>query len=146
MVRLTVRILSGLFVILLITVASPPLVVAQGNSNKDKPNKEKKEHPQKNDQSAPAVEFKIEFNAKDAHRWATEYGLAGQKPLPPGIRKNLARGKPLPPGIAKRDLSSPFMSKLPTHPDYSWQMAGTDLVLVSKSDKVVRELVRDVFK
>ena len=143
MVRETVRILSGLFVILLITVASSPLVLAQGNSNQAK---EKKEHPQKNDQSAPAVEFKIEFSAKDAHRWATEYGLAGQKPLPPGIRKNLARGKPLPPGIAKRDLSSPFMSKLPTHPDYSWQMAGTDLVLVSKSDKVVRELVRDVFK
>jgi len=63
-----------------------------------------------------------------------------------GSRPRRERGKPLSPGIAKQTLSGPFIGKLPSHKDYDWQMAGTDLVLISKSDKIVREIVRDVFK
>lgn len=135
-----------LSILCLMPLALPATALAQNNANKAKSKSEKKEHPQESRQSGFSVDFLVDFNGKDARRWATEYGLVGQKPLPPGIRKNLARGKPLPPGIAKRDLSGPFIGKLPSNPDYIWQMAGTDLVLTSKADKVVREIVRDVFK
>ena len=47
-----------------------------------------------------ALEFLVNFSSSEGHRLAKENKLTGQKPLPPGIRKNLARGKPLPPGIA----------------------------------------------
>jgi hypothetical protein len=138
--------LVGLPILWVMAVAPVAPALGQGNSNQAKEKKEKKEHSQDKGESGISVDFKIDFNSKDAQRWAKEYGLSGQKPLPPGIRKNLARGKPLPPGIAKRDLSGPFVGKLPSHPDYVWQMAGTDLVLTSKADKRVREIVRDVFK
>ena len=83
--------------------------------------------------------------ASRSHRERSKRGL-DPKDHDARFRKNLARGKPLPPGIAKRDLSGPFLGKLPSHKDYTWQMAGTDLVLLSRSDKIVREIVRDVFK
>lgn len=35
------------------------------------------------------------------------------KPLPPGIAKNLARGKPMPPGIAKQNLPDELVRNLP---------------------------------
>ena len=146
MVSFSSRISVGLVLIFLMPVTSPSVVLAQGNSNQAKEKKEKKDHPQEKGESGFSVDFRIDFSSKDAQRWAKEYGLSGQKPLPPGIRKNLARGKPLPPGIAKQNLSGPFIGKLPSHTDYDWQMAGTDLVLISKSDKIVREIVRDVFK
>ena len=146
MVRVRLLFSLVLSLMVLTTAVAPSLALAQGNSKQAKEKKEKKEHPQDKDESGISVDFKIDFDGKDAQRWAKEYGLSGQKPLPPGIRKNLARGKPLPPGIAKRDLSGAFIGKLPSSPDYTWQMAGTDLVLLSKSDKIVREIVRDVFK
>jgi len=65
----------------------------------------------------------------DARRLAVDFGLAGSKPLPPGIRKNLARGKPMPPGIAKTRMPDPFISQLPRHSGYEWQQAGSDLVI-----------------
>lgn len=73
-------------------------------------------------------------------------GYGGYKPLPPGIRKNLARGKPLPPGIAKRSVPSGMMSRLPQHPGYEWQAAGTDLVLVQIGTAIVADVLRDVFR
>jgi hypothetical protein len=54
--------------------------------------------------------------------------------LPPGIRKNLALGKPMPPGIAHTRAPSSFLKRLPVHEDYEWHIAGTDLVLVLRSE------------
>ena len=81
----------------------------------------------------------------DAHGLASHHGLTGTKPLPPGIRKNLARGKPLPPGIAKKQLPGPFISELPHHPGYEWQQAGTDLVLVVSGSLVISDILQGVF-
>lgn len=81
----------------------------------------------------------------DAHRLATQQGLTGAKPLPPGIRKNLARGKPLPPGIAKKQLPSPFVNQLPHHPGYEWEQAGADLVLVVSGSLVISDVLEGVF-
>jgi hypothetical protein len=81
----------------------------------------------------------------DARRLATQSGLTGTKPLPPGIQKNLARGKPLPPGIARKQLPGPFISQLPHHPGYEWQQAGADLVLVVSGSLVISDILEGVF-
>jgi hypothetical protein len=81
----------------------------------------------------------------DARRLATQHGLTGTKPLPPGIAKNLARGKPLPPGIAKKQLPGPFISQLPHHPGYEWEQAGGDLVLVASGSLVISDVLKGVF-
>jgi hypothetical protein len=81
----------------------------------------------------------------DARLLAAQYNLTGYKPLPPGIRKNLARGKPLPPGIAKHYLPQPFVGRLPRHPGHEWQRAGTDLVLVGSGSYVVQDVLNGVF-
>ena len=86
------------------------------------------------------------INASDARRIARDLGFRGYKPLPPGIKKNLARGKPLPPGIAKSRLPTQFTGRLPYHKGYEWLSAGSDLVLVSQKSQVVSDVLRDVFE
>jgi hypothetical protein len=83
-----------------------------------------------------------------ARQYALDSGVktGGYKPLPPGIKKNLARGKPLPPGIAKRSAPSSMIPRLPRHPGYEWQMAGTDLVLVQIGTAIVADVLKDVFR
>lgn len=76
----------------------------------------------------------------------TGYRPGSYKPLPPGIRKNLARGKPLPPGIAKKMAPSNMISQLPRHPGYEWQVCGTDLVLIAIGTAIVADVLSDVFK
>ncbi len=80
-----------------------------------------------------------------AQGYAREYGLSGYSSLPPGIRKNLARGKPLPPGIAKKMVPAPMLARLPVYPGYEWQVAGTDLILVSIATAVVADVLLNVF-
>lgn len=81
----------------------------------------------------------------DARQVATRHGMTGAKPLPPGIRKNLARGKPLPPGIAKSHMSGAFVSDLPRHDGYEWRQAGVDLVLVASGSLVISDIIENVF-
>ncbi|MCX9156365.1 anti-virulence regulator CigR family protein [Niveibacterium sp. 24ML] len=73
------------------------------------------------------------------------YRQGSYKPLPPGIRKNLARGKPLPPGIAKKMAPPNMISQLPRHPGYEWQVCGTDLVLIAIGTAIVADVLSDVF-
>lgn len=81
----------------------------------------------------------------DARRLASSYGMAGGKPLPKGIRKNLARGKPMPPGIQKTRMPGSFINELPHHKGYEWQQAGTDLVLVISGSLVISDILEGVF-
>jgi len=81
----------------------------------------------------------------DARALATTYKLTGVKPLPPGIRKNLARGKPLPPGIQKTRMPAAFVERLPRHDGYEWRRAGADLVLVVSGTLVITDVLRGVF-
>ncbi|TIH09456.1 anti-virulence regulator CigR family protein [Pseudomonas leptonychotis] len=69
--------------------------------------------------------------------------IAPAQPLPPGIRKNLARGKPLPPGIAKR-LDNRLLGKLPHYDGYEWRQAGTDMVLVALASGLIYEILDHV--
>ena len=123
------------------------LSALEPTQGKGKPDKHKSKSEKKDDREVEFVlEFLIDFTSDEAHRYAAESKLTGQKPLPPGIRKNLARGKPIPPGIAKQSFPSAFLKKLPAHDDYEWHMSGTDLLLVAKFDKLVVEIAADVFK
>ena len=88
---------------------------------------------------------RINVSFDQARRYAMDTGAHGYKPLPPGIRKNLARGKPLPPGIAKRYAPAPMVSRLPVHPGHEWRVVGTDLVLVAVATAVVVDILIDVF-
>jgi len=81
----------------------------------------------------------------DARVLATEYGMTGGKPLPPGIRKNMARGKPMPPGIQKTRMPQAFVERLPRHDGYEWRQAGTDLVLVASGTLIISDILEGVF-
>jgi len=92
-----------------------------------------------------AVTISAGISVGDARRLASDYKITGGKPLPPGIRKNLARGKPLPPGIKKTRLPGTFVNQLPHHEGYEWQRAGTDLVLVVSGSLVISDILEGVF-
>jgi alkanesulfonate monooxygenase SsuD/methylene tetrahydromethanopterin reductase-like flavin-dependent oxidoreductase (luciferase family) len=81
----------------------------------------------------------------DARQLAAKHQLTGAKPLPPGIRKNLARGKPLPPGIARQTMPGAFLGELPSHEGYEWRQAGADLVLVVSGSLVISDILESVF-
>ena len=106
----------------------------------DKPNKN---GPQTNIELSLLVSAGISFG--DARRLAIDEGLTGMKPLPPGIRKNLARGKPMPPGIAKTRMPNSYINQLPRHPGYEWQQAGSDLLLVVTGSLVISDVLEGVF-
>ena len=64
------------------------------------------------------------------------------KPLPPGIRKNLAVGKPLPPGIAKQTLPEGLHEGLPPLPrGYARFVVGDTLVVLDPGGIVVEIFV-----
>ena len=88
---------------------------------------------------------RINITFDQARRYAIDGGFHGYQPLPPGIRKNLARGKPLPPGIAKKYAPAPMVTRLPAHPGHEWRVVGTDLVLVAIATAVVVDILVDVF-
>ncbi len=83
------------------------------------------------------------ISKKDAKRYAKQYKAYGYKPLPPGIRKNLARGKGIPPGIAMTRLPSGYINHLPRYEGYEWRGYGTDLVLVQVVSNIIADVIID---
>ena len=89
----------------------------------------------------------VAITAGDARDLARNFGVTAQKPLPPGIRKQLARGKPLPPGIARsRGIPQAMAESLPHYDGHEWRRAGSDLVLVALATNVLTEILYDVFE
>jgi Ni/Co efflux regulator RcnB len=78
-------------------------------------------------------------------RLVLAHRLTGRSPLPPGIRRNLARGKPLPPGIARQAVPGPVLRGLPHYEGYEWLVCGTDLVLVAIAGAIVADVIFDAF-
>ena len=68
---------------------------------------------------------------------------SGNKPLPPGIKKNLVKGKPLPPGIAKRHVPAGILSTLPRHAGQEWNLIGSDFVSVVITSGIVGEIIHN---
>ena len=81
-----------------------------------------------------------------ARELAISTASVGYKPLPPGIAKNLTRGKPLPPGLATRNLSDQFAAALPKPSGYQWVGAGTDLVLIDLTSRVVADVLANALR
>ena len=79
-------------------------------------------------------------------RDASARGTSKVKPLPPGIRKNLARGKPLPPGIAKRAAPADLHSRVQIPAGYELVEVGLDVVLVEAATQVIQDVLMDVIR
>ena len=124
-------------------------LLADPPKNKGKPDKtNSEERADKNNFSVNAdlsIMVSAGISIADARKLASRYELTGGKPLPPGIRKNLARGKPMPPGIQKTRLPVSFVDRLPSHEGFEWQQAGTDLVLVVTGSLVISDVLEGVF-
>jgi hypothetical protein len=140
-----------LFIVTLISVTSLFTATLQADppKNKGKPDKtNSEEKADKYDFSADAnlsVMATAGISIGDARKLASNYKLTGGKPLPPGIRKNLALGKPMPPGIQKTRMPDSFINQLPYHEGFEWQQAGTDLVLVVTGSLVISDVLEGVF-
>ncbi len=96
--------------LILSTLLYPMGAAAQGNSEgKGKPAKDSR-----GDETRGQELVAAGISLLQARELVRRHGFTAGKPLPPGIRKNLARGKPLPPGIARtRNLSDPLLRDLP---------------------------------
>lgn len=68
------------------------------------------------------------------------------KPLPPGIRKKLARGGAMPPGIAKQALPGGLHRQLPPRDGYNYEIVGTDVYLIETATEVIVDVMRDVLR
>ncbi len=132
-----------------LAVASAPTLADPPEGKGRNKHKDRNEQMERSDSGVSAgVLITAGITAAIAHQYAIDAGIGGgkYKPLPPGIRKNLARGKPLPPGIAKKTAPSAMLGRLPHHPGYEWQMAGTDLILVQIGTAIIADVLRDVFR
>ncbi len=97
-----------------------------------------------------AVELNLaraDISAETARGYVRELQIdrSGYAALPPGIRKSLVRGKPLPPDIGKKAVPNRLKVRLPVHDGYTWQVVGTDLVLISATTGIVADVLQDVF-
>lgn len=141
----------GLAIALAFLSASP--VIAKNSDNQGKSNGQgnskdygnsQKDHSKNKDKHQEMHYAGI--SKKDAKRYATKYQVSGYKPLPPGIRKNLARGKGIPPGIAMTRLPSGYVNQLPRYNGYEWRGYGTDLVLVNSTSQLIADVIMDVLR
>lgn len=143
------RIILSLVTLISVTSLFTATLQAAPPKNKGKHGKtNSEERAEKYDFSADAnlsVMVTAGISIGDARKLASTYELAGGKPLPPGIRKNLVRGKSMPPGIHKSRMPESFINQLPHHEGYEWQQAGTDLVLVVTGSLVISDVLEGVF-
>ena len=127
-------------------VADPPQ--GRGNPNKASHSKDAQNlsNPQNDSVNVGINLVAAGITALAARDLAMNAGVTGNKPLPPGVAKNLTRGKPLPPGIAKRYVPGSMLGQLPQHPGYEWRVAGTDLILVGIQTAIVADVLHGVFR
>ncbi len=117
----------------------PPAHAMQGKHDDHKSRHDDKGHDDRREQ---ALRY-AGISAGDARKWKKQYRVGGYKPLPPGIRKNLARGKPIPPGIAMTRLPDSYVRHLPRYEGYEWRGYGTDLVLVHLLSNKIADVILD---
>jgi hypothetical protein len=138
-----------LAVAIAICLSAPGGLSAAPPEGKGKPEKAYKHAPKNaagKGSSRPQSLISASIGVQEARRMALGHHYVGFGPLPPGIRKNLARGKPLPPGIAKKLVPQPMLAQLPRFPGYEWRVCGSDLVLVAIATAVIADVLFDVFQ
>ena len=85
----------------------------------------------------------VSIGVDRARYLARDNGCGHGKPLPPGIRKNMARGKPIPPGLRYRALPAACIQAFPHYPGYEWRAYGSDLVLVGITSAIIANVIID---
>jgi hypothetical protein len=130
-----------------VCLGAPGRVSAAPPEGKGKPEKAHKHvHPSGAKRGGPQSLISVSIEVQEARRMAVAHRYVGFGPLPPGIRKNLARGKPLPPGIAKKLVPQPMLAQLPRYPGYEWRVCGSDLVLVAIATAIIADVLFDGFQ
>lgn len=138
---------TPIFIFIFILFLVPASLWAAPSDGKGKPGKEQHgKHQGTGDGVEWSLDVSIGITFEDARKLAIEHGLTGRKPLPPGIRKNLALGKPMPPGITRTRMPDAFLASLPHHEGYAWRWSGTDLLLVAVGTLVIAHILEDVFE
>ena len=134
-------------IVLAANLAAEPPAERPGQAQAGRPDHATGPPGQKGQQAESGHTLRISagITTREARQLAAQHGLTGLKPLPPGIRKNLARGKPPPPGIEKTRMPAGFIGQLPRHEGYEWRRAGADLLLVASGNLVVADLLQGVF-
>jgi Ni/Co efflux regulator RcnB len=140
--------IAGLAIVLVFMSATP--VIAKNSDNQGKNNNQGNSqgnsHKQGKSNNSKNNMHEMHYagiSHKDAKKYAKQYKFYGYKPLPPGIRKNMARGKPIPPGLAYNRLPAPYLATLPRYNGYEWRGYGSDLVLVSTVSNIIADVIID---
>lgn len=139
------RIFLSMLTLVWMAVFLTTALQADPSKNKGKSGKAKSEQRADKDHYSADIDLSVMISIGDARKLASSHGLTGGKPLPPGIRKNLARGKPMPPGIQKTRMPGAFINQLPSYNGYEWEQAGTDLVLVASGSLEISTVLKGVF-
>lgn len=95
-------------------------------------------------QAAPAVDtlsLDVKLRIREFYQ---AHPVEDAKPLPPGIRRNLARGKPLPPGIAKKTAPEDVRSVVSVPEGFELVEVGLDVLLVEVATDLIHDVLRDV--
>ena len=99
--------------------------------------------------AAVQVQVRVEFSVQERElirAFFGEHRPEDVKPIPPGIRKNLARGKPMPRGIAKQVLPPGLLETLPEREGYQVVRVGWDVVLVEVATGIIHDVLTDVIR
>lgn len=134
--------IAGCAVVL--ALLSIPPVLAKNPDNQGNGNSQGNSKSKENSKNSNKKEMHYAgISQKEAKKYAKQYKFYGYKPLPPGIRKNMARGKPIPPGLAYNRLPAPYLATLPRYSGYEWRGYGSDLVLVSIASNLIADVIID---
>ncbi len=145
LIKIIVTLTLGLMLLAPPLMAKPPHGKGEGNPDKEKrEDQEVRQHLEDVIHLAGLITTSI--SAGDARKIAVNNNFTGYKPLPPGIRKNLAHGKPLPPGIAMTRVPSGMLGQLPVYEGYEWEVAGTDLLLILIAGHIIADVLENVFE
>ncbi len=144
--------IAGFALVLAFLGASPVIAKNPDNQGKSEGQKNSKGNSQKGDSKNKDNHdnhHEMHYAGIDrskTRQYAKQYNVGDYKPLPPGIRKNLARGKPIPPGIAKTRLPDGYINQLPRYNGYEWRGYGGDLVLVDSRTQLIADVIMDAFR
>ena len=83
---------------------------------------------------------------RESFRGGYPAGFQRPKPLPPGIRKKLARGGRLPPGIAKTRLPDSVVHRLPRRDGEEILVIDDDVYLVRQSGQLILDVLENVLQ
>jgi len=66
--------------------------------------------------------------------------------VPPELARNFGRGKQLPTGIAAEALPPALAARLPVRHGFQIMRVGPDVAMVSRSTRIVVDLIENVFR